>query len=303
MSETEYQSIIDSHPGHYLKRLLNERGMSQEELSKRLDTTPKSVSELINGLVPLSVDMARRLSYVFDTTTAFWLNLLMTYEEKKQKIEKLMRLEKEIPALKMLNYSFWANMGLVKDTTIEIERVEELQRFFGVASLSVLKKKDYLIKFEENIDEQNVIARNAWLSTACKLAKGMDLAPYSNKGLKVSLQEIKGLASENLDSTIDRLREILRGNGVALVSLPKLDGSNILWATRWLNHDSVMIAFVDDLKSSDSFWFSLFFELGIVFQKKIKTISLILTSDREVSEKERRINEKAELFVKDMLPK
>ena len=45
----EYKDLIAFHPGNYIEEELECRSISQEEYAKRLGTTPKTVSKLING--------------------------------------------------------------------------------------------------------------------------------------------------------------------------------------------------------------------------------------------------------------
>ena len=64
MSKIEYKELIAFHPGYYVKEMIEYEGMSQEELSKRLQTSGKNVSDLINGKANLSDEMALNLSII-----------------------------------------------------------------------------------------------------------------------------------------------------------------------------------------------------------------------------------------------
>ena len=39
---------------HYVKNYIDEQGITQEELAKRLQTTPKYISDLVNGRINLT---------------------------------------------------------------------------------------------------------------------------------------------------------------------------------------------------------------------------------------------------------
>ena len=45
----EYKDTIAFHPGYYIKEIVDESGLTQEDFAKRLDTTPKNLSLLIRG--------------------------------------------------------------------------------------------------------------------------------------------------------------------------------------------------------------------------------------------------------------
>lgn len=76
----EYNDKMVFHPGYYIKEIIEESGMTQEDYAKRLDTTAKNLSLLIRGEQSLSIDMAIKLSKMMDTSIAYWLNLQQAYD-------------------------------------------------------------------------------------------------------------------------------------------------------------------------------------------------------------------------------
>ena len=54
----EYNDKIAFHPGYYIKEIVEEKGLTQEDFAKRLGTTPKDLSLLIRGEQNLSSDLA-----------------------------------------------------------------------------------------------------------------------------------------------------------------------------------------------------------------------------------------------------
>ena len=43
----EYNDTVAFHPGYYIKEIVEESGLTQEDFAKRLDTSPKNLSLLI----------------------------------------------------------------------------------------------------------------------------------------------------------------------------------------------------------------------------------------------------------------
>ena len=68
MNKIEYEELIAFHPGYYVKDYIEDQGITQEELAKRLQTTPKYVSDLVNGRINLTDEMVLKLSIVFGTS-------------------------------------------------------------------------------------------------------------------------------------------------------------------------------------------------------------------------------------------
>ena len=76
----EYNDTIAFHPGYYIKEIVDESGLTQEDFAKRLDTTPKNLSLLIRGEQSLSIDIAMKLSRMIGTSVTYWLNLQNAYD-------------------------------------------------------------------------------------------------------------------------------------------------------------------------------------------------------------------------------
>ena len=76
----EYNDTIVFHPGYYVKEIVDESGLTQEDFAKRLDTTPKNLSLLIRGEQNLSIDIAMKLSRMIGTSVSYWLNLQNAYD-------------------------------------------------------------------------------------------------------------------------------------------------------------------------------------------------------------------------------
>ena len=76
----EYDDTIAFHPGYYIKEIVEESGLTQEDFAKRLDTTPKNLSLLVHGEQNLSIDIAMKLSRMINTSVTYWLNLQNAYD-------------------------------------------------------------------------------------------------------------------------------------------------------------------------------------------------------------------------------
>src|ERR1039457_5058329 len=67
-------------PGETLRELLDEKGLTQRELARRADLSPKRVNRLLHGLLPLSADVAERLERVTGTPARLWNRLEANYQ-------------------------------------------------------------------------------------------------------------------------------------------------------------------------------------------------------------------------------
>mgnify|MGYP002625601911 CR=1 FL=1 len=69
------RTIIATPPGATIKEQLEDRKMTQKEFAVRIDMSEKHISQLINGEVHLTPNVAQRLEAVLGVPAAFWNNL------------------------------------------------------------------------------------------------------------------------------------------------------------------------------------------------------------------------------------
>ncbi|MBV1758708.1 MAG: HigA family addiction module antidote protein [Dethiosulfatibacter sp.] len=283
MSRIEYNDIVAYHPGYYVKEMTEELNISQDELSKRLDTTSKHLSDFVNGKAKLTEELALKLSRVFGTSIELWLNLNNRFIEKIIEIEKQRTSDEECEIARKIDYSFFVNLSILPAKRNICDKVDELHKFFKVASLKVLSRKDFLVQYKTavaNVNDVNVINANAWVQTAINIGGQIDTKPFNEAKLKMCIKEIRNMTTQVPDEFFTRLKDILKECGVALVYLPHLKNCGINGAVKWLNNDKVLLAINNRSKYADYFWFALFHELGHVLQKRKKLLIVSESSDQ-----------------------
>lgn len=305
MSKIEYKDLIAFHPGYYVKEYIEEQGITQEELAKRLQTTPKYISDLVNGKINLTDEMILKLSIVFGTSTTMWLNLNQNYIKKKLEIERQRQLDQECELAKKIDYKFWLDLGLVKPVRSIQEKVQELQRYFKVASLSVLEQRDFLVQYRTGVSKVkdiNVMNANAWVQTAINIGSQKITKPFEKRKLIEILPEIRNMTVQDPQIFYPKLIEILANCGVALVLLPNLKNCGVNGAVKWLGKDKVVLALNDRRKYADTFWFAFFHELGHVLQQRIKVLLVNDGNKKDLeTDKLQSLEAEADLFSRNIL--
>ena len=76
----EYNDKIVFHPGYYIKEIVEESGLTQEEFANQLGITSANLNFLIRGKLSLSTDIAVKLSMMMGTSVSYWLNIQDTYD-------------------------------------------------------------------------------------------------------------------------------------------------------------------------------------------------------------------------------
>jgi HTH-type transcriptional regulator / antitoxin HigA len=75
-----------SSPGETITDLLDERDWTQIQLADRLGYAEAQVSQLIDGEIEISVDIAHKLAEILGSTADFWLRLEATYRAQLGKV-------------------------------------------------------------------------------------------------------------------------------------------------------------------------------------------------------------------------
>lgn len=67
-------------PGYFIREQLEQREWNQEDFAEITGFSQKHISEVLNNKKSVSIEMARILAEVFDTSAQYWLNLDNAYQ-------------------------------------------------------------------------------------------------------------------------------------------------------------------------------------------------------------------------------
>ncbi|HAV90653.1 MAG TPA: addiction module antidote protein, HigA family [Eubacterium sp.] len=260
----EYNDTIAFHPGYYIKEIIDESGLTQEDFAKRLDTTPKNISLLVRGEQNLSIDIAMKLSRMIGTSVSYWLNLQNAYDAlvAEHKLED--ELLKERIVFGYLDYKYFEEeYGLPHLPRQVDEQIKRVREYFNVATLSALTKRDMSVKFRsstENLPVKSIVKANAMVQIAVNMALKVD-APKFNKSKFEKAVSYALTLTENHDKFYPMIYNAFMEAGVIFIILPNLPGSNINGATKKVG-ENIMLMVNDRRLNADSFWFTLLHEIG-----------------------------------------
>ena len=75
------KKLDEIHPGEILlEEFMRPMGISARQLAADIDVSPSRISEIVNGLRPITADTALRLGLFFSMEPRFWLNLQTEYD-------------------------------------------------------------------------------------------------------------------------------------------------------------------------------------------------------------------------------
>lgn len=292
----EYKNLIAFHPGYYVKEIIDDLGITQDEFAKRLDTSSKNISKIVNGEQNISKAIARKLSDMLGTSVEFWLNLQKDYDLEIIKIEEEKQIDREKEVFKDIDYKYFVNhFNLPELTRNVIGQIKEVRKFLGVSNLEVLKERDLVTNFRSasgNLEDKNIINSNIMLQIAVNEARKIDSPSYNAKVLEVAVEEILQLTTKSPEEFYPLMIEKLRQAGVVFIGLPNLKNSGINGATKKLGN-RVLLMLNDRRNYADTFWFSFFHEIGHIINKDFQ-----IDFDKNVKNE---IEQRADLYAQQKL--
>ena len=262
-------------PGETLLELLETNCMTQLDLANKTGITKKTINEIIKGKAPITPATALKLEYVFNIRASFWNNLESDYREsleRKKDMDSIIEDEKYLTNIPYLEMSK-RNWDYIEKTKDPIEKVINLRKFFGVASLSFdteLKKK---LAFRKKDNENFSLESLYCFLRYGEIESNKDKYPKFNiELLKEKVKEIRLLANTSFLENLHNIKEILRDCGVSLVYEPHLPHTYINGVSYKISCDKAIIMISDRGKRDDILWFTLFHEIAHLIKHSKKEI-------------------------------
>jgi len=266
-SATRFEPDWVSPPGDTIADLLEERGWSQEELVQRIGYSPKHVSQLINGKVPLSADAAVRLNSVLGGSIGFWLNREAQYRERLARLEARRQCANWQDWLDQLPVRALMACGKISKCRVDARSkpaiVEQCLAFYGVASPGGWHARygGLQLQFRRSREEQSDLgAISAWLRLGEQAAEKYSGPRYDEANFKQALREMRALSVLPPEQFGPRLDTLFRASGVVFVLVPAIPKSHVSGVARWLDTNRPLIQLSLYGKTNDKFWFTLFHE-------------------------------------------
>lgn len=257
-------------PGETLRELLEERGVSQRDLARRADLSAKHVNKLLQGLVPLSADVAMRLERVTGTPARIWNRLEADYRSDLERIQSHRELSVDVMWLRDFPVKTLVERDILPaEPSDKVSRLEQLLSFFGVATVGAWQEvyASLACAFRSSkAYEAKPGALAAWLRLGELAAQDVYCEPYDRRRLEAALPSLRELTREPVDVFTERMTAICAACGVAVVFVPELPGTRASGVARWLTPAKALIQLSLRYRTDDHLWFTFFHEVAHVLR-------------------------------------
>lgn len=246
-------------PGEFIREELEARGWTQTDLADILGRPFQLVNDLIAGKRAITPETAKGLGDAFGTGAALWLNMESAYQLNRVKnadpdVAKRAKLYALAPIKDMTKrgwIEFSSTVEVLEKQVCEffkINTLEEEPRFLPHAARKSTPYADMSP------------GQRAWLFRAMHLAPAVHVSPFSDLAFEQGLAKLRTILPNTED--VRQVPRILADMGVKFIIIEPLPQTRIDGVCFWLDEQSPVIVLSLRYDRIDSFWFSLFHELG-----------------------------------------
>ena len=284
-------------PGETLVELLDETGMTQTELARRLGVSVKHVNQVIRGGASISAEFALGLEKVLGATADFWLNREGQYRADLARRD-------ESASLSTSDMAEWASgfpiralkaRGFLDRTATGTELVAGLLRFFGIADPRLATAPPTAFRKSLRF-ESNARALEAWLRVGEIRAGDIVCADFDAEAFRSALTRVRHLTRLQPEEWQPQVVELCAQAGVAVVIEDTFEGARANGATRWLSPTKALLQLSLRYRWEDIFWFTFFHEAGHILLHRKKEI-FIESKEKEGDHEWRRLEAEADAFA------
>ncbi len=268
-----YEPDYAAPPGQTLQETIDALGIDQQELAARAELSAKHVNQIVKGVAPISHDTAIRLERVTGVSARMWNSLESNYREQLARITAKDRLRQDLAWLKSIPTKELMARGVVTPTTDNVELLEAVLSFFGVATVDAWKEGWSMPQFafrKSLAFKGKAGAMATWLRLSELKAQKAECAPFDRAAFRAALDDIRSLTVKGPEQFVPRMIELCPASGVVLVLVPEIKGAPVSGAAKWLTRTKAMISLNLRGKSNDRFWFTFFHEAGHILNDSKK---------------------------------
>ncbi len=242
-------------PGRILKRELEARGWTQQDLADILQRPPQAITEIVAGTKRITPETALELERALGLPAQFWVNLEANY---RLQIATAKGYDDQI-GLRSELYRLLPIRDLVRRGWVKGDKVlEEVGSLLGIDSLAEWPAVAANFRLSSG-KRPNNLAIVAWAKRVEHLVSGQRVGHFSAEGLR---KNIPSLLAQTVDlEAVRRVPAALADLGIRFALVPHLPQTYMDGAAFYVGNSPV-IALSLRYDRVDSFWFTLCHELA-----------------------------------------
>ncbi len=253
--------------GEFIAEWLEENGLKQSDLARRLGVSRKLVSELISGKARLSDSVAQNLELVTGVPARIWMNYEMLYRSDAARLAKDSALIERFSDFARLPLKYLRLRGVVTaDASDKPAVARQVLTFFGVADIDTLLALPgkYVAAYRQSrVHDADELAVMTWIQAGTAAVASSGTPRFDPKALEEVLPELRALTILPVPEYAEKMVELAATVGVVVIFDKGPERTRCSGLTHWVDGTPV-IQLTDRGKKNDALWFTFFHELGHV---------------------------------------
>lgn len=289
------------HPGETIADVLEERGITQSELSSRTGVSAAYVSNVIAGKKGISANFAMGLEYALRVPKSFWLNLQANYESDLLEINEVQTITEEERLARedlkdIVKYLRKKEMMPVREN--RDDSIISLRKVLQISNIANLKEMIPAGAFRMSTNATiNPYVLGAWIRL-CQLAGDGKVisTKFDKKYMNDLINDMKHIMCKENGNLQKALNDTLEKYGIIFSVARNFRGAPVHGYISQKEDGKYEMVLTIRGAFADIFWFSLFHEIGHIVNgdigKNLKFLDDGSDNDKETA---------ADFFASNML--
>lgn len=256
-------------PGYFIKEQMEYRSWTQDELAEVMGMTSKHINKILKDKQAITLDTAKVLAEVFDTSPQYWINLDANYRlwlndiptEKEKQAELKANIYERMPVRDMIAKNWIPAFSNVQ------ELYDNMLEFWNLTSLDFEKwdkqVTPLLARKSENFNQYKASYTYTWYHKAMMVAARYEVPKFDKGALQELFDELHDytVQEEGITTFLHKLNQA----GVIFFVLPHLQKTYLDGAAFYYQNNPVVV-YTGRYKRIDNFWFTIAHEIAHILR-------------------------------------
>jgi len=303
VTTTKLRPARNFGPGYFIREQMEYRNWSQEDLSEVMSITPKHLNKILQDKQAITLDMAKILAEVFETSPQYWLNLDANYRlwldpeksEKENQAEIKSKIYERMPIRDMIHKNWIPNFSNFE------ELLQNVLTFWSVQKLDFeawdQKTLPLLARKSESLNQYKAAYTYTWYHKALQTAYQYKVVKFNKAMLSELYNQLHVFTIQ--ENGFNLFLKKLNEAGVIFFVLPHLQKTYLDGACFYANENPVVV-YTARYKRIDNFWFTIAHEIAHILNHLNipETFFIDNFKDDDTNELEAEANTQASLKLK-----
>ncbi len=265
---TQLRAAKKFGPGYFIQEQMDLRHWIQEDLADVIGVSEKHLNKILKNKQAITLEIARLLGEVFDTSVQYWINIDIGYRlwleqersEKEIAVDLKGSIYERMPVNDMIKKG-WLNpfedLDDLKNQVLEFWGWEKLDFSVMDKPLPCLARKS--VAFNQFNDSYAL----TWYRKACNVAADMKIRKYDPEKLNVLYEDLHSytIKPDGINLFIKELKRV----GVIFFVLPHLL-KTYLDGAAFYSGENPVIVYTGRYHRIDNFWFTIAHEIAHILK-------------------------------------